>query len=677
MNKKYDDMLLLGYIEGDLDPADLERVEAMVRADPAVGELLRGLAADREAVRSLPREAPPRELLAGVTQRLERSMLLDPADRAGDEGTAAREAGAGDSWRYIAYGGVAAAVVLLLGLGVTSLVTSGLLRDAGEMIAMNEGPASSQAEAEPLATSRRSTVTDRVEGEAEEVAGDYASREAEGVTGDSAAVRAADGGEGRADGQDDKIRAIRGDGALASLDSGRPTRDASASGPSAFKSEADVADASRAGGIGDVERFGRFAGAVAGEEASEEAGHYRDTLTSGSGEARPTLRLARLQQSPVRIEVSTDDPTVTQEQVLAWAESNTAEVVVLADADADADIEVNFDVDFAGGDRGGDAQAPSRFPLSDAIAERKSVTRVPTDRSALDGAELTGPSDSEAPRTPSPDGEVGKANGDPAAQATRARQALVVALAPEQVDELVVYLNAPQTMRQQARVEPLQAGDQRQLDNVTDRLQNALTLQTPTNAVTRSKESPGAASGGRARSNTLNELAAEGAPSPDAMGDAPLEEDRLKFDALRHEGATPSVSDEPIADEATTRQPGELGADQRPIADAAEGLSVEEPSLPEQEVAADRDDSIEATSAPDQVEGVESQDLAGFDWYEMLRFHLPHGSEPGEDASPAAPAASREAETLGERSQVLVPIWIEHVPVAEEAAASSPPVADD
>ncbi|MEO0477314.1 MAG: hypothetical protein AAF085_15305, partial [Planctomycetota bacterium] len=121
MLDRYDQDLLLDYLEGELDADRRTQVEAMLEEDPQLAALLNEMARDREALRSLPQAEAPGDLVHDVTQTLERRMLLDdsvddtapiPIARA-----MAGEPARGVSWgRIIGLSGLAASVALAAGI---------------------------------------------------------------------------------------------------------------------------------------------------------------------------------------------------------------------------------------------------------------------------------------------------------------------------------------------------------------------------------------------------------------------------------------------------------------------------------------------------------------------------------------------------------------------------------
>ena len=123
MTDRYDQDLLLDYLEGDLDPGHRAQVQQMLAADPQLAALMDGLRSDRELLRSLPREPVPDDLNVDLVQGLERRMLLD-APQVGPTGPIPIQRGAGlprpapgVRWgRVLGLGSLAAAVLLAAGL---------------------------------------------------------------------------------------------------------------------------------------------------------------------------------------------------------------------------------------------------------------------------------------------------------------------------------------------------------------------------------------------------------------------------------------------------------------------------------------------------------------------------------------------------------------------------------
>ena len=123
MADRYDDTLILGYLEGDLPDADRARLEQQMSKDPALAALVERMRDDRAAMRRLPTEEPPMGLADAAMSLEERSMLLgdpDPAapraaDPAGEEVRRFR------LHRTASYLAIAALVVICGGVVLVSL----------------------------------------------------------------------------------------------------------------------------------------------------------------------------------------------------------------------------------------------------------------------------------------------------------------------------------------------------------------------------------------------------------------------------------------------------------------------------------------------------------------------------------------------------------------------------
>jgi hypothetical protein len=119
MLDKYDHNLLLGYVEGELTPAEQARVEAMLAGDERLATLLRSMVADREALRTLTPEAVPGDLMEAVNLRLERQMLLDEPTPLEET---VRTHKTFRLHRALIYSGLAAMVLISAGVVVQTLV---------------------------------------------------------------------------------------------------------------------------------------------------------------------------------------------------------------------------------------------------------------------------------------------------------------------------------------------------------------------------------------------------------------------------------------------------------------------------------------------------------------------------------------------------------------------------
>ena len=77
MANRYDETVLLAYVEGELTDAQRQTVDQWIAADPRLGKLLSAMQADREALLATPEPEAPAWLMDDIDSDLERSMLLD------------------------------------------------------------------------------------------------------------------------------------------------------------------------------------------------------------------------------------------------------------------------------------------------------------------------------------------------------------------------------------------------------------------------------------------------------------------------------------------------------------------------------------------------------------------------------------------------------------------------
>lgn len=126
MAQRYDEYLLLGYIEDDLSPEDRARFESLMEQDDEFRRLVAQIQADRDLLRALPDESVPSDLMDQINLRIERSMLLDaPVPELNPVGPA-RGFRIG---RWVAYTGLAAMILLSTTFVVHTLVDRNLYDD--------------------------------------------------------------------------------------------------------------------------------------------------------------------------------------------------------------------------------------------------------------------------------------------------------------------------------------------------------------------------------------------------------------------------------------------------------------------------------------------------------------------------------------------------------------------
>ncbi len=85
MTDRYDDTLILGYLEGDLRDDERAQFEQQLDADANLRALVEQLRDDRAAMRRLPKAEPPPGLVDAAMTLEERSMLLGDPDLASPE----------------------------------------------------------------------------------------------------------------------------------------------------------------------------------------------------------------------------------------------------------------------------------------------------------------------------------------------------------------------------------------------------------------------------------------------------------------------------------------------------------------------------------------------------------------------------------------------------------------
>ncbi|MEM9346640.1 MAG: hypothetical protein AAGB26_08480 [Planctomycetota bacterium] len=166
MLDRYDQDLLLDYLEDELDADRRAQLDALLEQDPQLAALLAEMAKDRAALRSLPEAEAPGDLVHDVTQTLERRMLLDePVEETGPIPIARGRGLAGEpprsiSWaRVIGLTGLAASVALAAGIVVITL-DDPLERTADNLASEPPG----EEAAEPLAfTDKNSAVAETLE----------------------------------------------------------------------------------------------------------------------------------------------------------------------------------------------------------------------------------------------------------------------------------------------------------------------------------------------------------------------------------------------------------------------------------------------------------------------------------------------------------------------------------
>lgn len=118
MIERYDEQLLLDYVEGELDTRAAQKVEALLNEDAQLRDLLAGMKQDRDAIREVSDPRPPEWVMDEVDRHIERAMLVEQSDEEVEAGQVQQKY----ILRRIMFGsGVAAMVALLAGVVIWSL----------------------------------------------------------------------------------------------------------------------------------------------------------------------------------------------------------------------------------------------------------------------------------------------------------------------------------------------------------------------------------------------------------------------------------------------------------------------------------------------------------------------------------------------------------------------------
>jgi hypothetical protein len=122
MASKYDEMMLLAYIEDELDASGRAVVEEWMSRDAHLGRLVRAMMADRNMLRDAVDPMPPQWVMEEVDRQLERAMLVDsvPMDT---QAVVVRQ-----QWvvrRVTAIAAIAAMVLIVVGVVTSSLWNTG------------------------------------------------------------------------------------------------------------------------------------------------------------------------------------------------------------------------------------------------------------------------------------------------------------------------------------------------------------------------------------------------------------------------------------------------------------------------------------------------------------------------------------------------------------------------
>lgn len=169
MLDRYDQDLLLDYLEGELDADRHADIDTMLAEDPQLAGLLSEMAMDRAALRALPQAQAPADLVHDVTQTLERRMLLDgPVE---DTGPIPLARGLANEPRSISWGRVVGLTGLAASVALAAAVVVITLDDPLERTANEFASSTVEEESEQADDSTAAEVADLNSTAAESLAG--------------------------------------------------------------------------------------------------------------------------------------------------------------------------------------------------------------------------------------------------------------------------------------------------------------------------------------------------------------------------------------------------------------------------------------------------------------------------------------------------------------------------
>lgn len=303
MQGPYDHEQLIDYIEGELGPEAMARVDATLATDPKLRRLVEAMKADRKALRSMPADEVPYPIVDDVMGGLERQMLLGDAAEADQDDPIAVEAQRRRMrigprlLRIASYSGIAAALLVAGGVVVMTLSSSDLINEADPNLWGPDGRTLAQADTRdtPPAGSRlmledldRPTDAAKALGSA----GD-ATTVAGAVTETAAELSTMAKG-----GSDDAGDAVR------------------------SKSAGSLADAAA---VADhVGKGGLDAGA---DRSGFQETHVVNAARSWGNRGQFALSVPRPDEANLAIEVVSDDPRETTAALNAWLDVNGAQLV--------------------------------------------------------------------------------------------------------------------------------------------------------------------------------------------------------------------------------------------------------------------------------------------------------------------------------------------------------------
>jgi hypothetical protein len=310
MHANYDHERLIDYIEGELPPEQMARVDAMLASDPKLRRLIESIKADRKALRAMPPDEAPRALVDDVMAGLERQMLLGEAPTDGEDvDEIAAEAQRNRMrigpklLRVASYTGLAAALAIAGGVVFLTVTDSPLLEQAdpqkwGDTLG-DQSIASRDATGRGSAESRGDALTLRdmdAVSKAGEIDAGRADKAGSNLDGSSVAM-----------GKQGGVPTVPGTGATA----GRA-----------------AAGSMAKGGVTQQKSAGQSRRAEADADAEARALHPLLTAAQTTGNQGPfALRLPEPDEANLVIEVVSDDVDDTTAGLNQWLVSNGAQIV--------------------------------------------------------------------------------------------------------------------------------------------------------------------------------------------------------------------------------------------------------------------------------------------------------------------------------------------------------------
>jgi len=348
MQASYDHEQLIDYIEGELPPEAMARVDAMLAADARLRRLIEAMKADRKALRAMPADEVPYPIVDDVLGGLERQMLLGDASDSADidpieaEAQRRRMRIGPRVLRVVSYTGIAAALLLAGGVVVVTLSSSDLVNEADPNRWDADGKTLAHADESASGGGGTRLGLDDLE-QLDSVA------KATGTAGDAAGAAVADAGRTFAKG-------------------GSKDADGTFRGKGAGK----MASASRDAGA-------NTEGQVQGQamRVADAGFHDRDTVNaarSWGNRGQFALSLPEPDQTNLAIEVVSDDPALTTAGLNAWLGLNDAQLVEAST------VLVGYDADRSAGGDGATERAKTRAASQ---AAATSVTGPATESGAI------------------------------------------------------------------------------------------------------------------------------------------------------------------------------------------------------------------------------------------------------------------------------------------------------